>query len=216
MLAGKIAAGNMDKQDEMRKQPVIGVTFTAIGLDMSLTSTGVCVKTTGTINIKTIKSDPHKHPNDLERLRFIVEEVMRSIPIMYFPATHMVCIEDYFVPYNPKQIGSAIKLIALGTLMRVRLYEAGIPFFVVSPSQLKKFVLGKGTGQKDLILREVYKRWGINAENNDQADSVVLAYLAESLIMGSKDDMPKFQIEVIDAVMRDQPRYNVHKLQTSD
>jgi len=192
----------------MEKQPVSRV---CVGLDMSLTSTGVCVKCDSNVQLHTIKSDPHKCPNDLDRLRWIVDVVMSKIPPV---VPNMVCIEDYFTPSNPYQIGAAIKLVSLGTMMRMKLYESGFPFFVVSPNQLKKYVLGKGAGQKDLILREVFKRWGIDCKDNNQSDACVLAYMAEGLFFRINDkldvlSLKRYELEVVEKVFKERPRYNV-------
>jgi len=133
---------------------------------------------------------------------------MKRVP----PSVNMVCIEDYFTPSNRQQIGAAIKLVGLGILMRVSLYDAGLPFFVIAPSQIKKFVTGKGVGQKSIIVREVYKRWGVDAKDDNQADACVLAHMAEALVVPS-DNSPKYQLETIKKVLKDRPRYNYEEEQ---
>lgn len=176
-----------------------------VGLDLSLTSTGFCLKQGKTITIDTVKTDPKKFKDDLDRLVHIRDTLLRMIP----KDVRMICVEDFFTPSNAMQIGSAIKLAMLGTAVRMALYEKGIPFITIAPSQLKKFVTGKGVGDKSMILREVYKRWGIDAKDDNQADASVLAYLAEALVATIADDTPKFQVEVIKTVRKERPRYNV-------
>ena len=61
-----------------------------------------------------------------------------------------------------------------GGILRLRLYEAGIQMIEVSPTQLKKFALGKGVGKKEQILLQVFKRWGVEFDNSDEADAYVL------------------------------------------
>ncbi len=51
---------------------------------------------------------------------------------------------------------------------------------IITPSQLKKFITGKGNCKKDLILLNVYKKFGIEFENSDLADSYVLAKMSLS------------------------------------
>lgn len=176
-----------------------------IGLDLSLTSTGLCMKTGNTIHIETIKTDPKNFKTDLERLGYIRDTILNKIPA----DVRMICVEDFFTPSNAMQIGSAIKLAMLGTTVRMALFEKEFPFVIIAPSQLKKFVTGKGTGDKSMILREVYKRWGIDAKDDNQADASVLAYLGEALVTPLTDDTPKFQAEVVRTVRSDRPRYNV-------
>jgi len=179
---------------------------TFIGLDMSLSATGFCRKRGHSITIDTIKTTPRTCDDDLSRLRHIADECMKRIP----KDTHMVCIEDYFTPSNRNQLGAAIKLVALGTVMRMALYEAGIPFYVVAAPQLKKFATGKGTGQKSIVVREVFKRWGIDCKDDNQADACVLAHMAEGLLL-DKGVLLKYQQEVIDKVSAERPHYNCGK-----
>ena len=175
------------------------------GLDLSLTSTGFCMKRGTTLTIETVKTEPKNFKNDLDRLIHIRDTLLRKIPV----DVKMICMEDFFVPSNKSQIGSGIKLAMLGTTIRLALYERGMPFVIISPSQLKKFVTGKGVGEKSMILREAYKRWAVNAADDNQADAAVLAYLAEALVFPLTDETPKFQVEVIKTVRSERPRYNV-------
>jgi crossover junction endodeoxyribonuclease RuvC len=120
----------------------------------------------------------------------------------------MICIEDYFMPANKGQLKSAMSLAALGTIMRLTLFEAGFAFYVVAPSQLKKFATGKGTGQKSIVVREVFKRWGVEAKDDNQADACTLAHIAEALITEDPERV-KFQAEVVKKVTEERPHYNV-------
>jgi crossover junction endodeoxyribonuclease RuvC len=181
-----------------------------VGLDMSLTGTGFFkmqkVGGVAVVTMETIKTTPKTCVNDLARLRYIVSEVMRRIP----KDVKMVCIEDFFTPSNPFQIGAAIGLAMLGATVRLDLYEAGMPFFVIAPSQVKKFVTGKGTGQKSIVVREVFKRWGYEAKDDNQADACGLAHIAEALCDPNPAvERPKYQQEVVKTVLADRPRYNV-------
>jgi hypothetical protein len=71
---------------------------------------------------------------------------------------------------------------------------------------LKKHILGKGIGEKDLIVREVYKRFGIETKNNDEADAVVLSHIAKQFyqVFNGKlpQDLPKYQVEVISTLLQ--------------
>lgn len=49
----------------------------------------------------------------------------------------------------------------------------------VSPAMLKKFVTGKGTGvQKNQMLLQTYKKWGVEFNDDNAADSYGLARIA--------------------------------------
>lgn len=190
------------------RSPVENKSF--IGIDLSLSSTGFCLKTGSEIRVETIKSKPDDSPDDLARLKYIVAEVMRRIP----KGVSMIGVEDFFVPGNRFQIGAGIKLAMLGTAMRLALYDAGMPFFVVSPSSLKKYILGKGVGQKSLIVMAVYKKWGLEVKDDNQADGCVLAHIGEQIdaaLNGRSYDSTKAQTEVVAALLgaRKERGYNL-------
>jgi len=177
---------------------------TVVGLDMSLTGTGFCLKRGTSITVETIKTDTKTCPDDLARLKYIVGEVIRRIP----QGTSMICIEDFFTPANAFQIGSAIKLAMLGAAIRLALYDAKLPFYIVAPSQIKKFVTGSGAAQKSIIVREVFKRYGLEVKDDNQADACTLAHIADQLCF-LPEDAPKFQVEVVKKVLNERPCYNI-------
>jgi hypothetical protein len=50
---------------------------------------------------------------------------------------------------------------------------------IIAPTTLKKYVTGKGTGvQKNQMLLNVYKKWGVEFTDDNAADSYGLAHLA--------------------------------------
>lgn len=191
----------------MDKQPVSIVTY---GLDLSLSSTGFCKLDNGSnVDLKTIYTkalSKGDFPNDLERMKFISNEILTRIST----GVSLICVEDYFVPQNKLQFGSAIKLIGLGTLVRMALYESGLPFIIVSPSQIKKFGTGKGNCDKNMVLREVYKKWQVDAKDDNQADAYVLARIAESIMKKNLgiSTLLKYEQDVVSACIQERPRYN--------
>lgn len=176
-----------------------------VGLDLSLTSTGFSMKRGNVVTIETVKTVPKDFPDDLARLAHIRDTILKKIPA----DVKMICVEDFFVPANKMQIGAAMNLAMLGTAVRMALYERGMAMVIIAPSQLKKFCTGKGAGQKSIVVREVFKRWGIDAKDDNQADACVLAYLAEALVRPLTEDDAKYYREVVLTIRKDRPRYNV-------
>lgn len=169
-----------------------------VGLDLSFTSSGVAVKQGNKITVGTIKTDPKNFSNDIERIVHIRNKVFEKIP----ENVSIICIEDIFAGLHP---GSGMRLAMLAAIVRLAMYEKGIKFFTCAPTSLKKFITGKGVGQKDMIVKEVYKKYGLDVEGNDDADAVVLCHIAENLhqaLDGRLDiDIPKYQTEVIKNLM---------------
>ena len=69
-------------------------------------------------------------------------------------------------------------MYSIGTMFRLFLRQSGIPFEEVPPSSVKKFVTGKGTGKKDLMLMKVLSNWGIEIEDDNKADAFAIAMYA--------------------------------------
>ena len=171
-----------------------------IGLDLSLASTGMAIKRDANVELQTIKTKPDTCENDLLRLRHITNIIVGHIP----PDVNLICVEDFFTPHG-KSVGSAIKLAMLGTVVRMALLESKRSFILVAPTSLKKWITGKGNAEKSLILRDVYKKLGITAGNDNEADAAVLAHIAEQLILALKGEslanLPTHQREVITAIL---------------
>lgn len=84
----------------------------------------------------------------------------------------VVAVEGYAMGNR----NSLVTLVEIGTLIRDRLWKNGFDrVVVVAPLQLKKFVLGKGKGQKDEVRLGVFKRWGFEHPSNDVVDAYALA-----------------------------------------
>ena len=74
----------------------------------------------------------------------------------------------------------------------------------VPPMTLKKYATGKGTSKKQEMLMQIYKRWGIEFNDDNAADSYGIARLVAQL---SIDDVEKKIVEQMkDDKYRDQPR----------
>lgn len=186
---------------ELSQNPLFNIEPCFVGLDLSLTGTGFCLKMGNQITIETISTKPKDFANNLDRLIHIRDKLLSKIPM----SVKMICVEDFFTPSNSMQIGSAIKLAMLGTVIRIALYEKGLPFVIIAPNSLKKHITGTGAGQKSMIVREVFKKYGINAEDDNQADAVVLCAIAEHIYKIrsglNTDDMTKYQKEVTSKII---------------
>jgi len=66
----------------------------------------------------------------------------------------------------------------LAGLIKYFLNKQDIPYLVVAPPSLKKFI---NVETKENILKEIYKKWKVDLPDNDQADSFVLFKIADTL-----------------------------------
>lgn len=66
----------------------------------------------------------------------------------------------------------------LGGMVKMTLHDFGIYPLIVPPTNLKKYVAGKGQGiSKSQMLLQVYKVWGVEFTDDNAADSYALAKL---------------------------------------
>lgn len=155
--------------------------ITVLGIDPSLTATTYCRLAEKTHSFGTITTKL----KGVERLLFIEEQLWKAITV---DRLDLICLEDYAFarPNQAHQIGE------LGGTIRKLLHQSGIPWVAIAPSSIKKFSTGKGNVEKNKVLMHVYKRWGVECANDNQADAYVLAKVAWEL-MQPGGDLTAFQ-----------------------
>jgi Holliday junction resolvasome RuvABC endonuclease subunit len=141
-----------------------------LGIDPSLTSTGLCViDHHGALIESTTLGSKKTGPARLVDLRDALDAYFkRTMPT--------VCaLEGY--SFGSKHAREAVA--EWGGLIRVLLYEWKIPTLIVPPMTLKKFVLpSAGSLQKNRVALESYKRWHVSFQTDDECDAHALAQLA--------------------------------------
>lgn len=160
-----------------------------LGLDPSLTATGLVIldRNQKIHAVKTI------FPNCFEEERLIfIRDWVRSAT--YNLSVKMAAIEGY----SYASIGNLPKLGEIGGILRVLLHEMNIPFVTVAPQTLKKWVTGKGQGQKNKMMLAAYKKWGVELDDDNQVDSYGLAMLAHSMYFGGK--RKSYEKEVLEKI----------------
>jgi len=74
----------------------------------------------------------------------------------------------------------------------------------VPPMTLKKYAAGKGNAKKQEMLLQMYKRWHVEFNDDNAADSYALARLASKTHDGAIEEAIVKQMS--DSKYRDQPR----------
>lgn len=188
-----------------------------VGIDPSLTGTGIIVLRNGELGkALTTKNEPKL--GTIERVRRIYEQinnVIENLSTCYVNAyigdkrmirwepPSLIVIEGF--SYGSKGRG-VFDIAYLGWRIREELEryrtEDDIPWLEVSPSQAKQFATGKGNANKEIVLQQVYKRWGVELTDNNQADAYVLAQIGRAYL-GEADDLTDFQQKVIRALRKE-------------
>ena len=143
-----------------------------IGIDPSLTSTGICVMDgeTGEIG-ETIAIQPNN--TGPERLASFRQEITNLIAMR---SNMHAFIEGYAFGANNQREA----LGELGGILRLALYDAGIPIVVIPPTILKKFATGRGTADKVAMAVQLMKEFGISYPTTDQTDAHWLCCLGRA------------------------------------
>ena len=174
--------------------------ITSLGLDTSLTGTGIVLLTDRKITKqRLIKSKPvgDKPVHELVRIRTIVEEI-EMIVSENLPT--IAVIEG--MAYMAKNTTALVQLSALNYMTRALLFDYNIPFVIVAPTTLKKFITGKGNAKKDIMLIETYKRYGITILDDNENDAHGLARIGELLLSKNTNKLPIFQKEVLELLAK--------------
>lgn len=165
----KFIDGGLDLTDESNKY---------IGIDQSYTGFAVTViNDDGKYKTFVYKSVGHGVERLIDIYYFLGQEIFEASKNVVASA-----MEGY--AYNSTMAHMAGEL---GGLVKVELRswfynsEARYPY-IVAPAVLKKYITGKGTGvQKNQILLNVYKKWGLEFTDDNAADSYGLARIAAGM-----------------------------------
>lgn len=167
-----------------------------MGIDLSLTGTGLVILDGGkTVVNKIIKSKPPEektHTTEIERLLKIKAEIQKHIS-KYSP--DLALIEG--LAFGARNTTALMQLAGLSYMVRETFVLRSIPFIVVAPTTLKKFIVGKGNATKDLMLLETFKRYGQSFLDNNICDAFALAQCGAAVKNQSPIKLSKPQQEVI-------------------
>lgn len=160
-----------------------------LGLDLSLTGSGIVLldkdcKVEFAITLKNKLVG-------MERLQYIRNEIATMVDDA---EPNCICIENYAMGSHA---GQAFSIGELGGVIKLMLWEKGQEPYLITPTRLKKYITGKGVAEKDQIMLSIYKNFGWEPKDNNQADAYGLAHMAYMLSFGNQETLKAFQKEVI-------------------
>lgn len=168
-----------------------------LGIDASLTSTGICkVNTEVPIGLLfstgTIKTKPVPGDTSFAGKSNRIAQIINQIDSLLRPAGSV----DLVVLEGPSYASSGTAVYTLGWLWGAVFDFCsdmhGIETLVVAPSLRAKYATGKGNAAKDAVLTSVIRRWpDVPVDGNDQADALILAAIGCRYLGHPIDEMPK-------------------------
>lgn len=143
----------------------------SVGIDLSLTGTGVAIFGAGGWSTTLIRSKGAAAASlaeRAERLERIADQVLQLVPL-----DALAVIEQ---PAYSKTMGSMHDRSGLWWSIVGRLHADGVAVAEVPPSTLKKFATGAGNAGKDAVIAAVVRRFpDLDVIDNNVADAVFLA-----------------------------------------
>ena len=104
-----------------------------------------------------------------------------------------------FEGYGYSNAHTLVTLVEIGTVLRLVAKVSDVPYIEIPPTTLKKFATGSGNAKKELVMLEVYKRWGVSFKSNNIADAYVLGMIGACLLNDA--GMTKAQAESLSKVV---------------
>ena len=138
-----------------------------LGIDQSYSGFAITAYQNGNYYTEVYKSDKR----GIDRLRDIQAHTMNWLH--QFDNVTDVAMEGYaFGSQMANMLGE------LGGMVKLTLLDFGIYPLIVPPTNLKKYVTGKGNGiSKSQMLLQVYKKWDAEFTDDNAADSYALSRL---------------------------------------
>ena len=151
--------------------------MTYLGLDLSLTSTGLAL--TGDTPPWRIRPKT----TGVRRLAEIRDAIILNVKA-YRP--DLIAVEGYAYgrPNGMAALGE------LGGVVRLAIHEAGARWVNVPPSSVKKYATGTGNAKKEAVLAAAIRRLGYAGSSTDEADALWLAHIAAEIDGHPAIDMP--------------------------
>ncbi len=146
-----------------------------IGLDLSLSETGVCVLEGDNILESCVVKG--KKLLGTERISTISSEIFDILQEFRPDAAAIEGLVGSKFAFTLVGLAKLHGAVAFNIWQN---YEGDLRVLGVAPSALKKFATGSGAGKKSAVLLQIYKRWGEEFDNDNAGDAYVLARIAQA------------------------------------
>ncbi len=147
-----------------------------LSFDISLTATGFAVAEGGRVTEHGLITGKFNGVLGILRMIQVRDRVCDKVDKI---KPDLVVFED--LSFGSK--GAAVHEHAgVAYMIRAEMVSDQTPYILVAPSQLKKFATGSGAAPKELVIKEVLKRFSVDCMDNNIADAVTLSFLGAALL----------------------------------
>ena len=158
------------------------MTVKVLGLDLSITGTGLAHTVEGAVCTHLFKTNPKHRDGRLTQIQDTIRELATGAALALIEAP---------TPRSPTSVVSGMVQGAA----RLVLLELGIPYGTLMPASLKKYATGRGTGDKVPMAIAALKRAGLEFPDDNQTDSFWLWVAANDYLGQPVFDMPQLNRE---------------------
>ncbi|NIT54896.1 MAG: hypothetical protein GWN00_01210 [Aliifodinibius sp.] len=142
----------------------------------------------------------------LEKTTFTVPKTVKGFDRLSQLALKMMDFYEKYKPsscfiegYSHNSKFLSFPAVEVAVVLRYFLWQSGAVVYEVPPKTIKKFTTGNGNAGKDLMLKEVFRRFNHDTDSNDEADAIAAAYFGLAF-EGIPIKLPKKHLEVLDSV----------------
>lgn len=167
-----------------------------IGLDLSLTATGIADFRGREVTTKTIRSAPNGQTlrDQRIRLRRIVLEIEEVVSHQGEPP-RLIVVEG--PSYGSKGAGTWDRAGLWWLVVDFIISRRALPLAVIPPAVLKKFATGRGNADKTAMAVALQKRWGLELRDDNKVDAWWLGAAGREHLGVPYVEMPKAQREAL-------------------
>jgi Holliday junction resolvasome RuvABC endonuclease subunit len=157
-----------------------------VGIDQALGHTGVAVVGDAG-DLITLRTIVPRGIVGVARLAYIRDELTRTLSGL---TLRQAAVEGYAY----EAIGRTFDLGEVGGVVRLLLHDLHVPFLVVAPAALKKYVSGNPQASKERMRVATHKKWGIDIDQDDACDAYGLARVARTYAVGKSLDRDELEV----------------------
>lgn len=155
-----------------------------MGLDLSLTGTGVVVLKDGSIAKEMlIKSKPTEEKRPIDEIERIVLIKNKILTIIEEFSPDLVVIEG--LAFGVRNATALVQLSGLNYMVREHLWKNKIKFLIIAPTSLKKFITGHGNAKKEEMMMEVFNKYHVSFFDDNTNDGFCLAVVGRMFLEGT-------------------------------
>lgn len=174
--------------------------YNFIALDYAMNRPGICL--TDLTQPQSFRCfsydtpDKNKYDHRISRFHDYGDILINEIPYIISTTRTVIMLEDYAAGAKGRtnEIAECTGILKYKLIVEHGVHPSQI--WLCHISHLKMFVSMKGNSKKELILKEVYKKWGLDTDDNNEADAFVMWKILRALY-NPDPTITKYQKEIL-------------------